>query len=611
MTNESQIREILKRIDALHHDVEALLPKVEIPRQERSPAVCAHVSVHCTPAHGRPANVPSCPAIRVPAAVDSFFRCVADWFFVRGVFATKGMSREFSVATRWLLRVGAILLVGAMSYFLILAINRGWIGPTQRVCGMIFWGVIGIAGGTWVKVRKERYAIVGEVAAAIGLVALYLSFGLGHRYFNPPVIPSQTLAFVGLMSATVMAGWLSVRFNSLMIATLSLVGGFIVPMLVRFNVSAVSLDAYLVVVTLGATAMAALRSWTVLAFAALGIANIMAFSAGRGCYSIVNGLACTAFFAQAIFLTLHGVKRRLAGQNAFCWAFVCMVAMVWILGIDSAGLSVGWWCMGASCVMAMLALYVRRCGLESGGGRPVCLSLSVIYAAFAMLSLIDGLGDVGWECSVLVFALFSALLADLGERIRERTLTVFSLIVLGFLSLVFLALMVDKYSATLACGDGQRMFSMCEIFRRGLSLWPIPSAFGFFAWRSCARDRSLMSLRAPLMLIAALMAFAIVSAESYWLGKLCFPVLASGLMTIVWSLIAFGLLVLGVMRCLSQFRLCGLALLAVSVVKALLFDTASLATPARVAVFACVGVVLIVGAILYLRFRSRFEVFAK
>lgn len=169
----------------------------------------------------------------------------------------------------------------------------------------------------------------------------------------------------------------------------------------------------------------------------------------------------------------------------------------------------------------------------------------------------------------------------------------------------------DRYSASWVCGDGRRMFSMSEVFWRGLSLWPIPSALGFFAWRSCARDSRLMQLRAPLMLIAALMAFAIVSAESYWLGKLHFPVLASGLMTIVWSLIAFGLLVLGVMRCLAQFRLCGLALLAVSAVKALLFDTASLATPARVAVFACVGALLIIGAFLYLRFRSRFEVFAK
>lgn len=611
MTNESQIREILKRIDALHQDVEALLPKVEVSCPERIPTTCTHVSSRGASARGRPVNVPSCPAVRVPAAVGKFFQCVADWFCVRGDFAPDGMSREFSVATRWLLRVGAVLLVGAMSYFLMLAINRGWIGPMQRVYGMIFWGLMGIAGGTWVRVRKERYAIIGEVIVAIGLVALYLSFGLGHRYFNPPIIPSKAFAFAGLMLATVMAGWLSVRFKSLMIATLSLVGGFIVPILVRFNVSAVSLGVYLVVLTLGATAMASLRSWTALAFASLSIANMMVFSAGHECCPIVEGAAYSAFFAQALFLTLHGAKRRLASQNAFCWAFVCLAAMTWVLGMASADLSVGWWCMGASCMMAMLALYVRRCGLESGGGRPVCLSLSVIYAAFAILSLIDGLGGVGWDCSVLVFALFSALLADLGERVRERTLNVFSLIVLGVLSLAFLALMTDEYSASWVYGEGQRMFSMREIFRRGLSLWPIPSAFGFFAWRSCDRDRRLMRLRDPLMLIAALMAFAIISTESYWLGELNFPVLASGLMTIVWSLVAFGLLVLGVMRCQAQFRICGLVLLAVSVVKALVFDTASLAMPARVAVFACVGALLIVGAFLYLKFRSRFKVLVK
>ena len=67
-----------------------------------------------------------------PTAADRFWATVEDWFCVRGRFAPKGMTREFAVATRWLLRVGSLLLVGAMAYFITLAINRGWIGPTQR-----------------------------------------------------------------------------------------------------------------------------------------------------------------------------------------------------------------------------------------------------------------------------------------------------------------------------------------------------------------------------------------------------------------------------------------------------------------------------------------------
>ena len=54
-------------------------------------------------------------------------------------------------------------------------------------------------------------------------------------------------------------------------------------------------------------------------------------------------------------------------------------------------------------------------------------------------------------------------------------------------------------------------------------------------------------------------------------------------------------------------RLSGLGILAASVVKLLLFDTASLATPGRVGVFAAVGALLIAGAFLYLKFKPFFE----
>ena len=43
------------------------------------------------------------------------------------------------------------------------------------------------------------------------------------------------------------------------------------------------------------------------------------------------------------------------------------------------------------------------------------------------------------------------------------------------------------------------------------------------------------------------------------------------------------------------------------VLKVLLIDTAHLASPARVALFALAGVLLIIGAFLYMKFRERFE----
>ena len=77
-------------------------------------------------------------------------------------------------------------------------------------------------------------------------------------------------------------------------------------------------------------------------------------------------------------------------------------------------------------------------------------------------------------------------------------------------------------------------------------------------------------------------------------------------MTLVWAGTAFGLLALGIVRRLRAVRFVGLGLLGLSVAKVLLIDTASLATPGRVGVFAVVGILLIVGAFLYLRFRKTF-----
>lgn len=70
-----------------------------------------------------------------------------DWFCVRGTFAPKGMTREFAVATRWLVRVGIVMLVGSLIYFVKLSIEQGWMGPTARVAGMAVAGLMGVAGG--------------------------------------------------------------------------------------------------------------------------------------------------------------------------------------------------------------------------------------------------------------------------------------------------------------------------------------------------------------------------------------------------------------------------------------------------------------------------------
>ena len=164
-----------------------------------------------------PPPVPKPP--REPTAIDIFWKRIEDWFAVRGDFAPKGVTHEFAFATRWLVRVGVVLIVGAIVYFVKLSIDRGWMGPTGRVVATLACGAAFSVGGSWL-VKKERYSLLGHAIAALGVVALYLGFGLGHRFFDPPVIASPVIAFCALAAVTFCAGVMSVYLRSPYIAVM-------------------------------------------------------------------------------------------------------------------------------------------------------------------------------------------------------------------------------------------------------------------------------------------------------------------------------------------------------------------------------------------------------
>ena len=537
-----------------------------------------------------------------PTAADRFCATVEDWFCVRGRFAPTGMTREFAVATRWLLRIGSLLLVGAMAYFITLAINRGWIGPTQRVFGMMFWGVVGAVGGTWLKVKSERYAILGEVFAALGLVALYLSFGLGHRYFDPPVIGSVAVAFAGLVVATVAAGVLSVRLKSLTIAVLGLVGGFLVPTICSFSHDYNELVAYLTVLTVGAAVVAYLRQWTALGFAANAVA--FGFAAGIQKYmdwTIFVGVGYNLFeYALVLALTLAGLKRRTKDANAYCWALVTVAAIATTFAASSC-LAADWRCLEKWLLLAVAVVHAILAGQSrkrEWGCTPVMLVLSALAATGALCEMCDNWHL--WESfGMLVFCAFAAILAELSARTKERTLAVMSLVVTAGCGIAWTVLVGGYY-------DRMGSYWM-ELGRRLVDLWCVPALLVFLGARLSARGTWLEKARIGFFVGAAILGFVLVTAESKWFGALVLPSVGSGCITIVWAAIAAALLTAGIVRRWRAIRLTGLGLLGLAVFKVLFYDTASLATPARVAVFAAVGVLMLAGAFLYLKFRNLFE----
>jgi hypothetical protein len=253
--------------------------------------------------------------------------------------------------------------------------------------------------------------------------------------------------------------------------------------------------------------------------------------------------------------------------------------------------------LGWTAAFASLAFASRR---RNWGGTPVLLVFACICAVFTIARACIEWWNLNDATVCFLFCAFAALLAELGVRSRERTLQVLSLACTVLLSIIAYAIFA------FTCSMGGHGYAR-DLVDRIQYLWTVPALVAFVGWRLGAPGSWLEKLRAPTLAVASGMAFLVLTAESHFFGRKYLPFLRGGFVTIVWAVVASSLLAAGIVRRLRVSRLTGLGILAAAVVKLLLADTARLATPGRVGVFAAVGVLLIVGAFLYLKFRSMFE----
>jgi len=106
--------------------------------------------------------------------------------------------------------------------------------------------------------------------------------------------------------------------------------------------------------------------------------------------------------------------------------------------------------------------------------------------------------------------------------------------------------------------------------------------------------------------VATLLAWSTLEVNSYLTTFA--PGLRAGGVSITWALFALAFLVVGIRHRLSALRYCGLALFGIVAVKVFTSDLDSLDSFYRIVAFLILGVLLLLGSFLYLRFRETFAV---
>lgn len=163
---------------------------------------------------------------------------------------------EWLLGGNWLAKIGVVALVFGIGFFLKLAFDNNWIGETGRVAlglglGLAFLG----AGEYW----QKRYPIWSQPITGGGIAILYLSIFAAFSFYQlMPPLPALGLSFL----VTVTGAGLALRNESMAIAVLGIMGGFLTPVLLSEHLPDERiLLAYVLVLDLGVLALATFRNW--------------------------------------------------------------------------------------------------------------------------------------------------------------------------------------------------------------------------------------------------------------------------------------------------------------------------------------------------------------
>ena len=494
------------------------------------------------------------------------------------------MDLERVIGGKWLNWIGIAALLIGTAFFLKYAFDNNWIGPLGRVTIGVLAGTALIAYSQWLF--KKTYVYFAEGVAGLGAGVLFLSLYAAWNFYH---LITNLEAFGGMVAITAVLLGLALARDSQRIAVLALVGGFVTPLLVNSGTNAeVQLFSYLALLNAGLLWVSYVRTWRSLPLAFLF--SVLYFWSWYSTYYDASALTPTLAFAAiffAEFAVLPALNALKTGSQYpeqivlvllnTAWFVVALHVILftdhrWLLTIDVVALAA---------VYLALASFSPRPATEQPTARILYAGLALTLVTLAIpIRLAGAWITIGWalEGAVLMWSGFST-----NTRLMRTA---------GFVAflLVVVRLVVSPIEG------GQPFFNpRFETFAL------VIACLGASVYMSTRHrdqvdggERTLYNI-----LQVAINVLALWALTSEVLGTRYVSQRQQLLVTVVWTIYAAALLVVGVSTNSSLLRWQGLVLLGIAIVKVFLFDLSELPLGLRILSFMALGVVLLGISFLY------------
>ena len=517
-------------------------------------------------------------------------------------------SAEVTLGQRWFLGIGVFVLLLAIGFFLKYAFDEQWIRPPVQITFGLLVGIFLIGGGE--ICHRRKWAGLDISFAALGLGALYLSVYAANQIYR--LLPDGLTIFVVLLVSTV-GLLISFLWDSRVLAVLSFLGGYLSPLLFHSDeLGNWVFFGYLSALNIATTLLACVKRWSSLSWIG-AILSWIAFQVWSSTHPTADQWGYAFCFTQlslflySIFPFLQ-IRSSISGWRltgifiALINGWLCVWKSAELLQYDKNPLAIVTLAYSVVALSLALVFWRRSEGAPLAAAGSYGPAVTWLIAQGLIYLLVTWAVILSNKWTIVFWAAQVVVTYWIAAKAKDRVLLNGTIILGVIVTFRFLFFEVDILGFSLA---NERFVD--DLFSRwfiGMFVIACLLAVWWLASRGLVNGAH-SGLARWFEIIGLMSLFGFLNAELERLSwEWRFPVTLAAF-SILWTLFAASLLVIGFLWKRKFYRICAIVLLFITIGKVLLFDTAEVSAPYRILSCAVLGGILVALSALYYRFATR------